>query len=90
MAFFPEKRFELHEASPVDPSHNLVTAEARVSADEDVQMRFIDNFSLQLLLNAFYSNFIQRPLRGLGNFFIVTKSIFYDPSTRIDEKYLIS
>lgn len=64
-------------------------AQAQVS-DEPEEGRGVDPQSLQLILSALYDNFIYRPLKNLGNFFIVTKSIFYDPSTKIEEKYLLS
>lgn len=67
---------------------NLI-AEARTAEDPE-QGRSIDQQSLQLLLSAFYNNFIYRPLKNLGNFYIITKTILYDPSTKIEQKYLIS
>lgn len=91
-AFYPERRFAFRQPQwhPQQFSENSITAEARIAAPEHEQQRGLDPQSLQLFVTAFYNNFIQRPLRGLGNFFIVTKTIFFAPNTVIEEKYLIS
>lgn len=88
ISFYPARRFSFHHQN-FEPAGNLV-AEARVSDEPMEQGRGIDPYSLQLILSAVYKNFIYRPLKAFGNFIIVTKSIFFDPSTRIEEKYLIS
>lgn len=88
LVIYPAKKFKFNQNYFI-PSDNLIVAEARVS-DEPEEGRGIDPQSLQLILSALYDNFIYRPLKSLGNFLIVTKSIFYDPSTRVEEKYLIS
>lgn len=86
--FYPGKRYSYSDGRD-DYSENLITAEARV-ADEPETKRGVDGESLKILFQAFVDNFIYRPMRSLGNFFIVTKSILYDPSVGIEEKYLIS
>jgi hypothetical protein len=70
----------------------MITAEARVAvqAPEHEEHRGLDPQSFQLFAKAFYNNFIHRPLRGLGNFFIVTKTIIFAPNAVIEQKYLIS
>lgn len=82
---YPVKRFKFQHPRT---SENLIVAEARVAAEPEPRGP-IDGQSLHLLLSAFYQNFIYRPLRNLSNFFIVTKSILYDPNTRVEEKYLV-
>lgn len=86
--FYPSKRYS-YRTNYEDYRDNLIVAEARV-ADEPMQKQGIDGESFQLLFQAFVNNFIYRPMRSLGNFFIVTKSILYDPTAGIGEKYLIS
>lgn len=89
LAFYPERRFKFFHRH-FDPSENFLSPEALMSEDEPDRARIIDPQSLQLLLSAFYQNFIYRPLRIFGNFIIVTKSIYHNPSSRIDENSLIS
>lgn len=85
--FYPSKRYQ--EKYEEDSSDNLVVAEARIS-EEPLQRRGVDKESLQLLFQAFVNNFIYRPMKSLGNFFIVTSTIISDPSAGIGEKYLIT
>lgn len=87
LANYPVKRYKFRPRNE-GRFENLAVAEARIATEPEKGS--IDPESLRLLLTAFYDNFIYRPLKGLGNFFIVTKSIFYDPKTKIDESYLIS
>lgn len=87
---YPVKRYKFYNQKKPDQSENLIVAEARVLKQPEATRSPIDSYSLQLLLKAFYDNFIYRPMKNLGNFYIVTKSIFFDPSSKIDERYLIS
>jgi hypothetical protein len=89
LAFYPARRFKFPQPNlnSWHPTGNPF-AQARV-AEEPEQGRSIDQQSLQLLLSAIYDNFIYRPLKTLGNFYIITKTIFVEPSTKIEQKYLI-
>lgn len=86
LAFYDEKRFAFNQERYSQPE-NFIAAEARASGEH---LRPVDPHSLQLFFSALYENFIYRPLRSLGNFLIVTKTIFYNPSATIDEAKLIS
>lgn len=66
-------------------SEDLITAEARIGAHTS---RNLDNYSLQLFLQALYENFVYRPFRAAINFGFVMKTIFYAPSSKIKENVL--
>lgn len=97
-AFYNEEPFQFNQED--DLKENLVVAEARVGIPErrydkksksnGNTARSFDPYSMQLILGALYENFLFRPLRALTNFVIVTKTILLAPSTRLEEKYLVS
>jgi 2-methylaconitate cis-trans-isomerase PrpF len=80
------RRFQFQPPKSWHPTNNIV-AQARVA--EVDQGRSNQQQSLQLLVSAFYDNFIHRPLKTFGNFYIITKTIIFNPSARIEQKYLI-
>ena len=85
LAFYDEKRFTFYQRR-FDVSENFIIAEARSAGRE--QLRAVDPTSLQHFFTAFYDNFIYRPLKSLGKFIIVTKTIFWTPSVKLDARYL--
>lgn len=90
LSFYPTRRFKFSPSNRNSWNSANLVAEARVANDDELgQGRAIDGQSLQLLVSAFYNNFIYRPLKNLGNFYIITKTIIYDPSSKIEQKYLI-
>ncbi|KAL7033385.1 hypothetical protein ACKWTF_007571 [Chironomus riparius] len=68
-------------------SDNLITDNARFATQSS---RYLDSYSLKLFLQAFYGNYVYRPFRAVANFAFVTKTIFYAPSTKLKENFLIS
>ncbi|XP_070493324.1 phospholipase A2 hemilipin-like [Chironomus tepperi] len=68
-------------------SEDLITAEARIATPRSKDS---NNYSLQLLLQALYENFVHKPFRVASNFAFVTKTIFYAPSTKINDNVLIA
>ena len=91
-AYYQLDTFPLHQHEH-DPLENLVVAEARVGAPNYLrdERRFFDRVNgIQLILHAAYENLLIRPFRALTNFVIVMKTILLNPSTRFEQRYLLS
>ncbi|CAO1331269.1 unnamed protein product [Diamesa tonsa] len=81
----PQCDIKFYNSEPYVPSDRLPqVAKSRFNRNLAQQESFA------VFADTLYQNLVYRPLKAIGNFLLVSKSIFYDPNNPIDERHLLN